>query len=167
MESKLLGAPTEVPVFVRARASILVVDTQAFADGRAAPTDCIVTGSDLGPVDGPESGAFRAIDPPWSPNALVIVRIGGGGHSGKKTGFSSINDVRCHYKFRLWTRSPLQGHYRKLRGEVGTTSTGEDAFGVSDLHSPLQGSDDLNALRPRSGLPLEDGVRWRNPQCQS
>ena len=56
MEITLLGALTEVPVFVRARASIPVVDTQTSADGRVAPAECIVTGSDLGPADGPESG---------------------------------------------------------------------------------------------------------------
>ena len=56
MESKLLGAPTEVPVFVTARASIPVVDTQASPDGRIAAAECIVIGSDLGPADGPEFG---------------------------------------------------------------------------------------------------------------
>ena len=35
-------------------------------------------------------------------------------HGGVKTGLSSINAVRCHHKFRLWTRSPLLRNPRTL-----------------------------------------------------
>jgi hypothetical protein len=30
------------------------------------------------------------------------------------TCFSSINDIRCHYKSRLWTRMPHTGTFREL-----------------------------------------------------
>jgi hypothetical protein len=49
------------------------------------------------------------------------------------TAFSSINDVRCHYKFRLWTRIHLAGHEcrrEEWRSPPNDENTGVFGYGL-------------------------------------
>jgi hypothetical protein len=113
--------------------------------------------------------------PAWLREALNRVLS----DNGIKTGLSSINATQCHYKFRLWTRTPLVGtfhlscischptsEWRELLGKTAQlrnnrTSGDTPQFGILEYLNARQ-----LALEACERIPVREAFTnvlwWRN-----